>query len=412
MHRLDADNAEMFIPIRSAELIDLLCAVKTTTHENFSLEDQERFRLFADRVSNHFHQEQRKLLTALKDAYAFFDPDADTMKVYMPNAEEMERNRDALFRDFVELLKSANYRHLSRQEIEMCIKGASAWGVDMHVNWDIFERVEMFVRGKAIGQRPKRHPWRFWKTRMLSIATFQRTVVILKLKTNKNLGADVDVNHIFLKLFKDIPEIDLEMLLPGTELKMPKLQRGKLGATVASSIGYVGWKLSAVPIASMLAGSMYALVVGLYTPLVLIVGYGYKTYAGFQTAKQTYQLKLTQSLLFQNLDNNAGVIYRLVGEAQEQEVREVLLAYYFLWRFAGAAGWSAETLDGCVELELGKFQGRQIDFEVADALRKLKNLKLLASDEPTYRVIPLEQAIDQLDPCAHVRSKVVDSPTS
>ena len=65
-------------------------------------------------------------------------------------------------------------------------------------------------------------------------------------------------------------------------------------------------------------------------------GYGYKQYAGYQITKQTYSKMLTESLYYQNLDNNAGVFHRLLDAAEEQECREAVLAYFFLWRFAGA----------------------------------------------------------------------------
>ena len=83
-----------------------------------------------------------------------------------------------------------------------------------------------------------------------------------------------------------------------------------LGSSVLSSVGYVGWKLSTMSLAGI-TGALFggAGVLGLltlYTPLALLVGYGYKTWASFAWQKQTYMLQLTQSLYYQNLDNNAG----------------------------------------------------------------------------------------------------------
>jgi len=79
------------------------------------------------------------------------------------------------------------------------------------------------------------------------------------------------------------------------------------------------------------------------------IGYGYKSFYGYQQTRQRYHLTLTQSLYFQNLDNNAGVLFRLLDEAEEQECRESLLAYYFLWRRAGDTGWPAERLEAAGE---------------------------------------------------------------
>ncbi len=58
-------------------------------------------------------------------------------------------------------------------------------------------------------------------------------------------------------------------------------------------------------------------------------GYGVRSFYGYLQTKQKYQLNLTESLYYQNLDNNAGVISRLLDEAEEQENREAVLAYTF-----------------------------------------------------------------------------------
>jgi len=51
-------------------------------------------------------------------------------------------------------------------------------------------------------------------------------------------------------------------------------------------------------------------------------GYGYKSYHSHTVKKTRYSLQLTKSLYFQTLDSNAGVLFRLLDEAEEQECRE------------------------------------------------------------------------------------------
>jgi hypothetical protein len=135
----------------------------------------------------------------------------------------------------------------------------------------------------------------------------------------------------------------------------------------------------------------------LYTPLALILGYGYKTWYGFQVSKQTYSLQLTQSLYYQNLDNNAGVMYRLLDEAEEQECRETLLSYFYLWRYAGDRGWAAAELDDYVELDLERRLNLEVDFEIGDALAKLERAGIVSKSGDRYRAVPLEAAQATLD---------------
>ena len=48
------------------------------------------------------------------------------------------------------------------------------------------------------------------------------------------------------------------------------------------------------------------------------LGYSARSVYGYLNTRQKYQLNLTQSLYFQNLDNNYGAIQRLLDEAEEQ----------------------------------------------------------------------------------------------
>jgi hypothetical protein len=133
--------------------------------------------------------------------------------------------------------------------------------------------------------------------------------------------------------------------------------------------------------------------VTLYAPLALIGGYAYKTVASFNTTKQSYQLQLSQSLYFQNLDNNAGVLFRLLNAAEEQESREVLLSYFFLWRYAGERGWTAKELDDYIELEIGRQIDREVDFDINDALDKLRQNNLAVERDGRWHAVPLAEVL-------------------
>ena len=127
-----------------------------------------------------------------------------------------------------------------------------------------------------------------------------------------------------------------------------------------------------------------------------MLGYGYKQYYGYNVTKQTYGYQLTRSLYYQNLDNNAGVFYHLIDKAEEQECREVILAYFCLWRSA-ATGWTSADLDDYIELELERLANLKVDFEIGDALEKLDRLGLVEKTGDRYRAKPLQAAQERLD---------------
>jgi len=392
---------EHYIPVRVADLVDHLCReAGPRAGQVLDADEQLRFRRFSQAVSYHLHGIYLGELRRLKDAYAPFDPDSDPKPLVPPTDAERAASLEQLFATFIHMMQRANYTRLSRKDLEHVILGASDWGVDMHVNWNIFHQVEVFCRGYGTTRRFLRRWWKFFRREDVKVPTFKRTVVMLKQQPHPALGHGADTKSVFLKLFKDIPRMDVEMLLPGTQIKMPFFDRLKLGTSVTSSVGYVIWKFSTLSLAAItgaLSLGTTAAFLTLYSPIALLLGYGYKTWYSFQVSKQTYSLQLAQSLYYQNLDNNGGVMYRLLDEAEEQETRETLLAWFFLWRYAGDRGWTAAELDQYVELDFARRLNLDVDFEVDDALKKVVKAGLVEAKGDRYIAIPLDAALEKLD---------------
>ncbi|MCE9564514.1 MAG: DUF3754 domain-containing protein [Planctomycetes bacterium] len=390
-------DREHFIPIRAADLVNYLCQDTGPLHtQALTPDEQITFKQFARSVFGHVHATYQAEIRQLKETYAAFDPDADPKPLTPPKPEERAIVLGKLFQTFTHLMERANYVRLSRDEMEQVMAGASEWGIDMDIPWDAFDKVEVFYRGKGFGKRTHKHPIFWWKKSEVKVPTFARVAVIFKQKEHKRLGPEADLNSVFLKLFKDIPQVDIEMLLPGGRIKMPRLDRLKLGGSITSTVGYVAWKLwdslSTIGV-GILSGSIMAL----YGPIVLIGGYGYKTWYSFQVSRQTYTLQLTQSLYYQNLDSNGGVMFRLLDETEEQEVREVLLAYFYLWRYAGDQGWTSQEIDDYIELDLERRLKLEIDFEIGDAMNKLVKAGIATETDGRFKAVPITAAQAQLD---------------
>jgi hypothetical protein len=186
------------------------------------------------------------------------------------------------------------------------------------------------------------------------------------------------------------------MLLPGTRVRMSLLDRAKIVMPTVSGLAITTWKIVKGALVAAAAG-----VSGVLMALGLIagtLGYGVRSLFGYLRTKEKYQLSLTRSLYFQNLDNNAGVLFRLLDEAEEQESREALLAYFFLWRYAPESGWTSEELDLAIEKFLTEVTRQDIDFEVGDALDKLVRLRIVQTTSgERLRAVPIGQALVALD---------------
>ena len=64
---------------------------------------------------------------------------------------------DALFKNFHALLVKANYKHITKADIEKATQEVSDWGLNMDVDFSVFERIDGFYRGDVTGKRSKRH---------------------------------------------------------------------------------------------------------------------------------------------------------------------------------------------------------------------------------------------------------------
>jgi hypothetical protein len=384
----DSAGLEHFIPLRKAELIERLCQ-----QPGLSPGEVEGFRRLCDLLDATFHFEYRAAFEDLKNAYAPFDPDADTQALAVPTHAEQEKQLDHIFGRFNWLLERANFKRLSRAEFEQALDGVSDRGISLEVDFDFFERLEMYSRGEIISSHTRRSRMRFWRTEEVQVPTYQRLVVIFRLRKGRRSTRKFDTQDVFIKLFKDIPKMDLEMLLPGTRVKMSLKDRIKIIMPTLSGIAVSVYKAVKGALLAAAAG-----VYGIFAVLGVTCGYGVRSFYGYLQTKQKYQLNLTESLYYQNLDNNAGVLARLLDEAEEQENREAALAYFFLWRQPIGRGMTADALDRQIEQFLAGVLGRAVDFEVDDALAKLLRLGLAhQGPDDSYFATPIYKSLETLD---------------
>jgi hypothetical protein len=75
-----------------------------------------------------------------------------------------------------------------------------------------------------------------------------------------------------------------------------------------------------------------------------------------------------------SLAKQQAVIPLLLNEMLAQELKEAILAYFFLWQ---SPNDTPELLDDECEHHLHSFHGETIDFDVKDALIKLKQLGII-----------------------------------
>lgn len=377
-----------FIPIYKDEL------AATLTDEGLSVEDREGFLSFCRLAWRLIHAEYHQRLESLQSAYAPFDPDADSKPLFKPRAEETLQKQNLLFNDVARLLEEAGYRHLSGGELSEALNHASPWGLEVNVDFHQFERLAILVRGDTVQKRPLRRLRKAMLQAEIEVPIYQRVVMLLKFRqSSKRVSCD----SVYLQLFKDLPRLDVNVLLPGARVRLSWWDRLQIIVPIVTGLALTGWQI-AQDVTGRVSHFVDEFILFKPTAVWAVAsaafGYGLKSYYNYYQTKQRYNLALAQLLYYQNLDTNGGVLFRIVDEAEEQDARETILAYFFLWRRAGELGWTVLELEQCVENDLQKRLGLNVDFEASDVLRALERRQLVEKAGDKFRAVPLGRALE------------------
>ncbi len=393
-------DRQHFIPFRKKDV------VKMCLQDERLAGQEQQFWHFHRLLERIFNLEFHGNIEALKHAYAPIDPDCDTRVLDTDNTVEQG--------EFVGLLKSllskANYRAVTDKDLQQALAESSLFKIRLSVDMSDFSEVLFFCRGESVRtETVYRFAGRFPK--QVEFLNYERVAVYIRFR--EDYVRDDDAREhcrpgaSMLKLFRNVPRADMEMLFPNTQIRMRLLDKLLIGIPAAVSGGIIVTTKLATSL--LLAGSLLGFWLGLNSQpvelnktalMVLLAGVGalgayvWKQFNVFKNRKLQFMQSLTQNLYFKNLDNNAGVFYRLANDAEEEECKEALLAYYFL--LMAAQAMAKDELDKMIEDWFDSKWQCQLDFDIGDALDKLLTLGLIKESQGMFSASPLSGAIDAL----------------
>jgi len=381
-----------YIPYRRKDIVAMCLAEARLTAEQAD-QFQALAGRFQDKLHQHFHSRQE----ALKEAYLAVNPQARLMQsgLLTDSTEDLK----ALLG---ELLEQANYEPVNEADLAAALEEASLFKVRLKVDFSRFEDVLLYSRGQSQRTETLKLLWGLYRKKVI-FTHYDNVALYLKVPPEE--GEEGAGERVYLKLFENVPKADIEMLFPETQVRMrnidklligvPALLGGgvmlttKLGATLLLIGSLLGFWLGmhAEPV-TLDKAALLALLAGLGT----LVGFIWKQVKNFRTRKLQFVQALTRNLYFKNVANNASVIYQLVDEAEEEECKEALLAYYFL--LTTPQPLSAKALDEQIEQWFSRRWQYRLDFEISDALAKLERLGMARRDNDNgWQACPLEQAL-------------------
>ncbi len=404
----DRKDRERFIPFRKADIVDMC-----TRDSRLANDEKKEFREFAQILDALFHFEFHQRLETIKNCYAPFNPDADTRLIADISDEEKARSQKELVVELKSVLKAANYERITAENLEQALSEESLFKIRLEVDFADFEDVIFFRRGKSLQQETLRLFFGLRK-KDITFTNYDRVAIYLKFKDHSYFETRQRKNLPFvpgstiIKLFQNVPKADLEMLFPNSRVRMKTIDKLVIGVPAAvSGIIVVATKLGA---SLILLGSVIAFWLGFGDEEVQInqkhliaMGAGLGTLGGFlfrqigkfKNRKIRFMKALADNLYFKNLDNNQGVFHHLIDAAEEEEVKEATLAYYFL--LTANRPLAKSELDDRIEKWFVQEWNCDLDFEIEDALHKLQHLELVVCNRDLLEAKALPEAKKQLD---------------
>lgn len=387
---------EHFIPVSTRDLISHLLQLDAS-----HIERAPFLEILFKQIVDLIHLQYRSHHEQLVFMYQDFDPDLDPTptQIEIPKnlaPDERELVSQKLFAEISDSLWRANYRRLKPYEIQAAVNMASHWGVRLKTRFSSFRRLEVYGRGDIIAKRMRRHWTNFYRLREVDVPIYQRLVVVFRTKELQNLPELLDPDCIHVRMFKNIPKLDVDMMLPGTQVRMGWVETGKIGVPTLWGVVMLASKIARnVGLVAMLGAAKF--VSSFFFVIAIVVAslvYGIKSIFSYTTAKRRYQLNVARNLYYQNLDNNLGALLRLLEEAEQQESCEALLGYYIL-NSVYPAPMTSEQIDHEAERILLSKTGISIDFDVQDALRDLAGMGIVNLNSEGWASVSIDEATEK-----------------
>jgi hypothetical protein len=418
---------ERFIPVTTYALIDRLTAAQAWP----SGQGKAARRFF--RYLEYWRRQQHSVaLGHLLQDYESFSPDSDLLITRTFTEEERGVLQKRVVRDIEKILVQANYVRIDPTDVEMILTKDSHYGLDLHVDFTAFEEILIYYRGATSRRDQRRSLRRFMRKEEFDVPIFQRLFLLFKLKPFETrvlevmkeqrmprreaekhvrglramIPAEVKDTNVYLKLFKNIPRSDVEMVFPNTRVKFRLFDKLRLGLTASGGLG-MGVAGAAGKLALLASNPLAAAgaVVGLG-------GVAFRQGMNFLNQRQRYMVVMAQNLYFHSMADNRGVLIKLADRAAEEDVKEEMLLYTVLAK-ERAKHADLPAIDTAIEQYLQTSFGVSVDFDLEDALSRLIADGLVREEaDGTLLTLGPEQAAQHLDGLWDVFLDNLPDPTS
>ncbi|MEE2788564.1 MAG: DUF3754 domain-containing protein [Myxococcota bacterium] len=339
-----------------------------------------------------WHHRSHGDFEALKKLYTALDPDS--------NETTNGEGASQFLTTFEKMLTDGNWEQISDEELQAALDGEDVFPISLDVRFDELVTNRLFKLGEAAHEQTKTSLFGLKKTTS-TVDVYDRVIQALQFQDRAWFEANNRVKHypgdaakgLHLRLFKTVPKLDLETIYPNTTPNMRTIDKMKIAAPLVGGLVTLGIKFGPLLFGKAEGSGSLAVVGGIVSALGT---YMLKSYLSYRKTREQYLAQVSKDLYFKGQANNSAVMNVVTDLSEEQEVKEALLAYCFLLS-ESAENYDEARLDARIEAWLSERFQVEVDFEVDDALGKLRDLELLMTgDAGVLNVVPAAHALERL----------------
>ncbi|MDZ8186017.1 MAG: TMEM143 family protein [Nostoc sp. ChiSLP02] len=408
-----SENREAFIPYTRSDIIKL-CLQDGQLNQA----DAEKFQDFCKILAAYYHFRFHKTLEIIKDNYIPFNPNADIQPIIPPTFDQYDDMESKVIEAFQHIVERANYILLPESIVKRALVTKCLIELKTQVNFEDFDRFLCYYRGDS-SKNISVKKFFFWRQEK-TIEIFERIVLLVKFKEAAYFRAKKDKiqelkfipGKMYVYFYKNIPKLDVELIFPNVKTSMTWKDRLLFGIpaigaaiplilrTLPNLLLLVAAILLVLNVTFLVESlnvelekvtSFMPVLVATLSLAIALGGFAFKQYDSYKNKKIQFQKLVTDTLFFKNLANNNSVFQMFIELAEEEECKEIILAYYHL--LTSPTPLTPEKLDSRIETWMEDKLGTKINFDIQGPLSNLEDIRgrVIQNSETTDNVpeIPL-----------------------
>ena len=342
------------------------------------------------------------LVDRCKELYTYFNPD-DTYGLPALPPDEVQKKEKDFYSMLEKLLNEADFTRITKEELVKSTQEEGLLPLSLNVNWDYFETVRLYYKGRSIGTEKVPHLVIPLLKKKVKFEYYNNFILVFKYREEeyfkkRKIKLKAKFGKIYIKYLVNVPCADIEMVFPGATPRITYFDKAKISIPILTCLGTVFYKYGLYPLfyynqipyyysferITKFDSPPLSLSAGMFALFVALISYSIKVYSSYKQTVQDILAKVTSTLYFKNIMSNLAVIRNLATSGVEENIKKTLLLYLFLVR--SGRPHMAPELEKEIEEWFQNRHGIRVDFDSEEVLEAMEEIGLLRQSGDTIEV--------------------------